>query len=99
MINEKVGMVTQEEKNKVQELHERILGLEELLISFSSQSNTQEAKNELYEKVVKDIGTTKIKLQAWWDEMYEKYDWRMAKGGNWHINFLTNEIFLECSNN
>ncbi len=99
MINEKVGLVTQEEKNKVQELHERILGLEELLISFSRQSNTQEVKNELYEKVVKDIGATKIKLQDWWDEMYEKYGWRMSKGGSWHIDFLTNEIFLEFNNN
>ncbi len=99
MINEKVGLVTQEEKNKVQELHERILGLEELLISFSRQSNTQEVKNELYEKVVKDIGATKIKLHDWWDEMYEKYNWKTVKNGNWHIDFLTNEIFLEFNNN
>ncbi|EGD46937.1 putative cytoplasmic protein [Ruminiclostridium papyrosolvens DSM 2782] len=99
MINEKVGLVTQEEKNKVQELHERILGLEELLISFSNKSNIQEAKNELYEKVVKDIGETKRKLQVWWDEMYEKYNWKTVKNGNWHIDFLTNEFFLEFNNN
>ncbi len=98
MFKEKVGMVTEEEKNRVRDLHERMLGLEELMISLSNQSNTPEIKHDLYEKIVTDMGVTKMKLQNWWDEMYEKYGWRIVNGGNWHIDFQTKEIFLEYNN-
>ncbi|OPX44261.1 hypothetical protein CLHUN_18150 [Ruminiclostridium hungatei] len=95
MHSEKVGMVTQEEKNRVMSLHERILGLEELLVSYGRQANIQEEKDELYERLVTDIGATKLKLQNWWDDMYCKYHWKSLEGCNWHIDFQTNEIFLD----
>ncbi len=97
MDNEKVGMVTPEEKNRVMRLHERILGLEELLISFHRKANIKEEKDELYERVVLDIGATKIKLQNWWDDMYCKYHWNSIEGCSWRIDFQTNEIFLDKS--
>ncbi|GHT63035.1 hypothetical protein AGMMS50239_18120 [Bacteroidia bacterium] len=51
------------------------------------------ADDALYEKMIMDMGTTASKFQTWWDKMAEKYQWETRDGGNWEINFDTNEIF------
>lgn len=84
----KVGQVTPEEKSEIQALFERRNGLNELA-KIVTADNT-----ELYEKLVKDLGETSTKFQAWWNRMAEKYDWESVEGGNWEINFETCEIFL-----
>lgn len=40
------------------------------------------------------MGETGTRFQNWWDRMAEKYQWEMADGGNWEINFDTCEIAL-----
>ena len=56
-----VGQVTPEERDEIQKLFERRNGLQEL-------AKIVDAKNqELYEKLVKDMGETGTKFQAWWD--------------------------------
>lgn len=84
----KVGQVTPEEKSEIQALFERRNGLNELA-KIVTADNT-----ELYEKLVKDLGETSTKFQAWWNRMAEKYNWESVEGGNWEINFETCEIFL-----
>lgn len=54
-----VGTVTTEEKNEIQQLFERRNGLNELAKILSVDNA------ELYEKLVKDLGETKTKFQAW----------------------------------
>ena len=49
---------------------------------------------ELYERLVKDMGETSIKVQQWWNRMGEKYQWESADNGNWEIDFSTCEIYL-----
>lgn len=83
-----VGNVSIEEKNEIQALFERRNGLNELAHILSSDNN------ELYERIVKDMGETSIKFQNWWDRMAEKYQWESIEGGNWEINFETREIYL-----
>lgn len=83
-----VGRVTAEEKEEILSLFERRNGLEELA-KILTPSN-----EELYEKLVKDIGETKIKFQQWWNCMSEKYEWESLPNGNWEINFDTCEIYL-----
>ena len=87
-MKKKVGQVTPEEKNEIQQLFERRNGLNELA-KILSADNT-----ELYEKLVKDMGDTGTKFQGWWDRMAQKYQWESAENGNWEINFETNEIYL-----
>ena len=87
-MKKKVGQVTPEEKNEIQQLFERRNGLNELA-KILSADNT-----ELYEKLVKDMGETGTKFQGWWDRMSQKYQWESAENGNWEINFETNEIHL-----
>lgn len=84
----KVGQVTNEEKLEIQRLFERRNGLSELAKILSVDNAA------LYEKLVKDLGETQSKFQGWWDRMVEKYQWPSVDGGNWEIDFETNEITL-----
>lgn len=83
-----VGQVTPEERNEIQMLFERRNGLNELAKILTVDNN------ELYEKLVKDMGETGTKFQSWWDRMSQKYKWESVQNGNWEINFETCEIFL-----
>lgn len=88
MTKKLVGQVTVEEKNEIQQLFERRNGLTELAAILTPE------KEELYEKLVKDMGETGTKFQGWWDSMAKKYQWESVENGNWEINFETCEIFL-----
>lgn len=83
-----IGRVTEEEKDEIQYLFERRNGLNELAKILTAD------KVELYEKLVKDLGETGTKFQAWWERMGTKYKWESVEGGNWEVNFQTNDIFL-----
>lgn len=88
MTKKLVGQVTVEEKNEIQMLFERRNGLNELAKIISSDNN------ELYEKLVVDLGSTCSQFQDWWVRMADKYNWESANNGNWEINFETCEIYL-----
>ena len=83
-----VGSVTVEEKNEIQALFERRNGLNELAKILTVENN------ELYEKLIKDMGETGTKFQFWWNRMSAKYQWESVDGGNWEIDFDTCEIYL-----
>ena len=81
-------MVSPDEMKEIKSLYERRNGLNELA-KILTPSN-----EELYDKLVKDLGETSLKYQDWWDRMFAKYGWESREGGNWQINFETCEIFL-----
>lgn len=83
-----VGHVTDSEKNEIQRLFERRNGLNELAKILTPENE------ELYERLVKDMGDTAIKFQQWWDSMAQKYQWEGVENGSWEINFQSNEIIL-----
>ncbi|EEY82481.1 hypothetical protein HMPREF0103_2700 [Bacteroides sp. 2_1_33B] len=87
-----VGKVTAEEKNEIQTLFERRNGLNELAKIVTSDNN------ELYERLVKDLGETGTKFQNWWNRMGEKYQWESIDGSNWEIDFDTCNIYLTDNN-
>jgi CXXX repeat modification system protein len=86
-MKKKVGEVTEKEKREILSLFERKNGLIELAIIMKNE-------DAYYERLVKDMGATSGKLQHWWDSMASKYQWESQEGGNWEINFDTNEIYL-----
>ena len=88
MTKKLVGQVTPEEKDEIQRLFERRNGLNELAMILTPD------KEELYEKLVKDMGETGFRFQQWWNTTSQKYNWEMTENGNWEINFETCEIFL-----
>lgn len=86
-----VGRVTVDEKNEILSLFERRNGLIELAGILTAD------KEDLYEKLVKDMGETNRKFQKWWDDKSEKYQWEKAEDGNWEIDFDSCEIYLVSS--
>lgn len=87
-MKKEVGSVTIEERNEIQKLFERKNGLNELAKILTPD------KEELYEKLVKDMGETSTKFQEWWNRMADKYNWEGDENGNWEINFDNCKIFL-----
>ena len=83
MTKKLVGQVTSEEKDEIQRLFERRNGLNELAMILTPD------KEELYEKLVKDMGETGVRFQQWWNTASQKYNWEMTENGNWEINFET----------
>ena len=88
MTKQIIGHVLPEERDEIQSLFERRNGLNELAKILTSDNV------ELYERLVKDMGETSIKVQQWWNRMGEKYQWESADNGNWEIDFSTCEIYL-----
>lgn len=82
-----VGKVTEEEKNVILALFERRNGLTEL-------AKVVTKSDEIYERLIADMGATSTKFQQWWDNMSAKYQWESTPNGHWEINFDTCEIFL-----
>lgn len=87
-----VGQVTTDEKNEIQTLFERRNGLNELAKILTVENN------ELYEKLVGDLGETETKFQNWWNIMSDKYKWESVENGNWEIDFETCNIYLINNN-
>lgn len=87
-MRKKVGQVTEEEKLQIKRLFERRNGLSELVKVLTADND------ELYEKIVKDMGETTTKFQQWWDSMSQKYHWESSFNGHWEIDFETNVITL-----
>lgn len=83
-----ISKVTSEERDEIQKLFERKNGLNELAKILTSDNE------DLYEKIVKDLGETTTKYQNWWTRMSQKYQWESTDNGNWEINFDTCEIYL-----
>ena len=83
-----IGQVTVEEMKEIQSLHERKNGLAELARILTPDNN------ELYEKLIKDMGETQSKFQTWWTRMSQKYSWEGIEGGNWEIDFDNCYIYL-----
>ena len=66
-MNKVVGKVTQDECKEIQFLFERRNGLNELVKILDPHND------ELYEKVVTDLGETTTRFQNWWDRMIAKF--------------------------
>ena len=84
----KIGQVTPEERDEIQQLFERRNGLNELAKILTPDNDA------LYQKLVRDMGETGTRFQNWWDRMAAQYQWQSTENGHWEINFETCEIFL-----
>ena len=91
-MRKKVGCVSSEERDIIQNLFERRNGLIELTKILTPDNEV------LYERLVKDIGEVSTKYQTWWNRMSQKYNWESLENGNWEINFETCDIFLVVNN-
>lgn len=87
-MKKKVGRVTEQERNEIQTLFERRNGLNELAQILTADNE------DLYNRLVKDLGETSTKFQNWWNRMETKYKWASAENGSWEIDFNDCTIYL-----
>lgn len=87
-MKKEVGQVTEQERNEIQTLFERRNGLNELAKILTADND------DLYERMVKDLGETSAKFMNWWDTMSEKYAWESDENGHWEIDFNNCKIYL-----
>jgi CXXX repeat modification system protein len=94
MEREIIGTVTREEKNELMVFFERKIGIEELTASLESDLLSLDKKENIQNKMIDELGKVNLNLQAWWNKMYEKYNWKSIDGYKWSIDFQTCEIFF-----
>ncbi len=87
-MKKEVGRVTEQERDEIQMLFERRNGLNELAQILTADNE------DLYNRLVKDLGETSSKFQSWWNRMETKYNWEAAENGNWEIDFQNCVIYL-----
>lgn len=87
-MKKEIGRVTDAERDEIQSIYERRNGLSELAKILTPSDE------ELYEKLVKDMGETSVRFQNWWDRMSSQYGWESTPDGHWEINFESCLIYL-----
>ena len=87
-MKKEVGYVTPEERDEIQRLFERRNGLKELAKILTPENE------ELYQKLIKDMGETVTSFQNWWNEKGKEYNWEASDNGNWEIDFNDCKIYL-----
>jgi CXXX repeat modification system protein len=89
-MKKRIGQVNEQEKEEIRVLHTRRNGLIELskIIEVNNGNRPQ------YERLLRDIVEAGICFQQWWDDMETKYQWENHPGGNWEIDFQTNDVYL-----
>ncbi len=83
-----IATVSEQERDEIQALFERRNGLNELARILTPEND------ELYERLVKDMGATNTRFEEWWNSMSEKYSWESAENGHWEIDFNNCNIYL-----
>ncbi|TEB07486.1 hypothetical protein Psch_01040 [Pelotomaculum schinkii] len=96
MNKEKIGILTEEEKNKLEKLHHRKAALSELLMTLSDSNLTNDELDELRKKITIELEIATLDYDEWWKKHSQKYKWKSAINGRWLIND-ENEVFLTTS--
>lgn len=83
-----IGKVTSQERDQIRGMFERYNGLKELAKIIGADND------DLYDKVVNDLGHATTAMEDWWSSMAEKYDWESTPSGHWEIDFSNCNIIL-----
>lgn len=94
MIYEKVGTVTKNEKREIQDVFERINGIEELKYTLDNEKLDANIRDEILNKIHKELPRLRESYEDWWKLMSEKYNWEKPEDKKWTIRFDTNEVFI-----
>lgn len=86
------GRVSAEERDEIKALFERKMGLAEVFQALAKME--PEARDQMYDKAVSDMGETSRKFHTWWERTAKKHNWEAVAGGSWRIDFDSCEVFL-----
>lgn len=88
----RVGEVTAEERDEVRMLFERKNALLEL---FKTLAQSGSIGDDLYDRIVADLGKATTRLDEWWAAKSVHYQWENVPGWQWRINFDDGVIYLD----
>jgi len=95
-LDRRVGRVTPEERDEIEELHRRKVGLSALLSTLARMDAGTLQSTPLYERLVRDAGDTTIAYDAWWRRLATRYRWRREREKQtWHVDFETCDVLLD----
>lgn len=95
MIKQKVGEVTEDEKEEVLRLYDRKNALNELFFVLSSPYLTEGEKETLKGRIIDDMAKANSLYEKWWSDKREKYNWKSKATGQWIMDFRTRAVYLE----
>lgn len=81
-----VGKVLYKEKKDINEMYEKKVALQNLLVTNLDHNTKQ--------KVIEDLNKINELMGNWWKQMGEKYNWNGKENGYWQISFESGEITL-----
>jgi CXXX repeat modification system protein len=87
--------LSKDEKEEIYNIFIRKTALAELLSGYGNLKASGVDVNELYERVLKDMGATMEKYNLWFEAKKSQYKWETQQGYKYSINFLNNEVLLE----
>jgi CXXX repeat modification system protein len=85
---ERIGKVDEQELREIREVHQTRCALVDLFRTLAS------SEEQLYERVVEDMGHVAMAFAAWWERGAREHRWPGVVGGSWRIDLATGELFL-----
>jgi CXXX repeat modification system protein len=97
MQRERVGEVTDIERDEIRKIYERKTALKELFLTLESPCLSEEERTRLQEGLVQDLGKTNSLYEIWWEKIRTKYCLERHEHGQWIIDFQTRELSFQLS--
>lgn len=96
----KLGLVTETERNEIYDLMNEKGALESLFLTLwrVHDFDVNSSFEQLYKRIVSDMKEVKRQIETWWKKVATKYNWEYEPNDTWNIDFETYEIFLVSEN-
>lgn len=88
-----LGVVEESEKLRIQQLNSRQSSLSELIEMFKEKGEDA-ATNKQYAKALLEFHETHREFHRWWEDVSNKYQWKVEPSNNWFIDFGSNAVYL-----
>lgn len=82
-----VGTVLEEDKNKIIDIHEKKIALDNLKHIIGSN-------NQLLDKLKLNYKEMSLDYDNWFAQLGTKYQFESSENGQWQVDFSTGEVYL-----
>jgi CXXX repeat modification system protein len=86
--------LTDEECKKIESLSLKRETLNELFITLSRNSLSDEQREMMYQRLMHDMQEVKKAMNDWWQVISQKYSMQSNDDLQWQVNFKTKEATL-----
>lgn len=87
-----LGTISEAERDEIESIYTRKIALVDLTVSLGDRGMTS---NDLYERLVADMGVTQQRMRTWWDNVAARYNWSYEANDSWSVDFKTRAVRLQ----